>query len=102
MESGADKSVNIDSDSGYLRDYLDFDIRQLRDKLKDLEIALLRSGGTRRQLSSEEQTVQDFGRSLFEATLVGKVSTCYYRSMDQLERRRSRGEDRQATSSGGE
>ena len=79
-----------------------FDERQLRDKLKDLEIALLRSGGTRRQLSSEEQTVQDFGRSLFEATLVGKVSTCYYRSMDQVERRRSRGEDRQATSSGGE
>jgi hypothetical protein len=106
--------VNIDSDSEYLSDYLDFDIeiregeprgyavavrspageaqeemsfpfdeRQLRDKLKDLEIALLRSGGTRRQLSSEEQTVQDFGRSLFEATLVGKVSTCYYRSMDQ-------------------
>ena len=114
MERGADKSVNIGSDSGYLRDYLDFDLeiregeprgyavavrspageaqeemsfpfdeRQLRDKLKDLEIALLRSGGTRRQLSSEEQTVQDFGRSLFEATLVGKVGTCYYRSMDQ-------------------
>jgi hypothetical protein len=106
--------VNNDSDSGYLRDYLDFDLeisegesrgyavavhspageaqeemsfpfdeRQLRDKLKDLEIALLRSGGTRRSLSSEEQTVQDFGRSLFEAVLVGKVGTCYYRSMDQ-------------------
>jgi tetratricopeptide (TPR) repeat protein len=108
--------VNSNSDSGYLRDYLDFDIeireggargyavavrspageaqeemsfpfdeRQLRDKLKDLEIALLRSGGTRRQLSSEEQTVQNFGRSLFEAILVGKVSTCYYRSMDQAQ-----------------
>jgi Fe-Mn family superoxide dismutase len=106
--------VNRNSDTGYLRDYLDFDIeiregesqgyavavrspageaqedmsfpfdeRQLRDKLKDLEIALLRSGGTRRALSSEEQTVQEFGRSLFEATLVGKVNTCYYRSMDQ-------------------
>jgi CHAT domain len=59
------------------------DERQLRDRLKDLEIALLRSGGTRRGLSSEEQTVQIFGQSLFEAVLVGKVSTCYYRSMDQ-------------------
>lgn len=62
-----------------------FDKRQLRDRLKDLEIALLRSGGTRRSLSSEEQTVQDFGRSLFEALLVGKVGTCYYRSMDQAQ-----------------
>src|SRR5215217_6459637 len=62
-----------------------FDERQLRDKLKDLEIALLRSGGTRRSLSTEEQTVQEFGRSLFEAVLVGKVGTCYYRSMDQAQ-----------------
>jgi hypothetical protein len=30
-----------------------FDKRQLRDRLKDLEIALLRSGGTRRALSTE-------------------------------------------------
>ena len=108
--------MNSDSDSGYLRDYLDFDLeiregeprgysvavrspageaqeemsfpfddRELRDKPKDLEIALLRSGGTRRQLSSEERTVQEFGRSLFEAVLVGKVGTCYYRSMDQAQ-----------------
>src|SRR5215208_6630106 len=62
-----------------------FDERQLRDRLKDLEIALLRSGGTRRSLSSEERTVQDFGRSLFEAVLVGMVGTCYYRSMDQAQ-----------------
>jgi chorismate mutase len=62
-----------------------FDERQLRDKLKDLEIALLRSGGTRRALSTEERTVQEFGRSLFEAVLVGKVGTCYYRSMDQAQ-----------------
>jgi hypothetical protein len=86
--------VISDRDSGYLRDYLDFDLeiregeprgyavavrspageaqeemsfpfdeRQLRDKLKDLEIALLRSGGTRRALSTEERTVQEFGRS---------------------------------------
>ena len=108
--------MNSDSDSGYLKDYLDFDIeiregeprgyavavrspagealevmrfpfdeRQLRDRLKDLEIALLRSGGTRRALSTEERTVQEFGQSLFEAVLVGKVGTCYYRSMDQAQ-----------------
>ena len=52
-----------------------FDERQLRDKLKDLEIALLRSGGTRRSLSTEEQTIQEFGRSLFEAVLVGQWAT---------------------------
>jgi len=62
-----------------------FDDRELRDKLKDLEIALLRSGGTRRQLSSEEETVQNFGRSLFEAVLVGKVGICYNRSIDQAQ-----------------
>jgi hypothetical protein len=62
-----------------------FDERQLRDKLKDLEIALLRSGGTRRRLSSEEQTVQDFGRRLFEALLVGDVRTRYLMSLDKAE-----------------
>jgi len=69
---------------------LPFDERQLRDKLKDLEIALLRSGGTQRALSTEEQTVQEFGRSLFEAVLVGKVGTCYYRSMDQAQQEERR------------
>src|SRR5215210_8799156 len=80
-------AVAVHSPAGEAQEEMSFpfDERQLRDKLKDLEIALLRSGGTRRQLSSEEQTVQNFGRSLFEAILVGKVSTCYYRSMDQAQ-----------------
>jgi Trp operon repressor len=80
-------AVAVHSPAGEAQEEMSFpfDERQLRDKLKDLEIALLRSGGTRRALSTEEQTVQEFGQSLFEAVLVGKVGTCYYRSMDQAQ-----------------
>jgi tetratricopeptide (TPR) repeat protein len=80
-------AVAVHSPAGEAQEEMSFpfDERQLRDKLKDLEIALLRSGGTRRSLSTEERTVQEFGRRLFEAVLVGKVGTCYYRSMDQAQ-----------------
>src|SRR5918994_4377963 len=80
-------AVAVHSPAGEAQEEMSFPFyeRQLRDKLKDLEIALLRSGGTRRALSTEERTVQEFGRSLFEAVLVGKVGTCYYRSMDQAQ-----------------
>src|SRR5215211_2252569 len=80
-------AVAVRSPAGEAQEQMSFpfDERQLRDKLKDLEIALLRSGGTRRALSTEERTVQEFGQSLFEAVLVGKVGTCYYRSMDQAQ-----------------
>src|SRR5215207_6684952 len=80
-------AVAVHSPAGEAQEEMSFpfDERQLRDKLKDLEIALLRSGGTRRSLSTEEQTVQEFGRKLFEAVLVGKAGTCYYRSMDQAQ-----------------
>src|SRR5215212_3998519 len=80
-------SVVVHSPAGEAEEEMRFPFNegQLRDKLKDLEIALLRSSGTRRGLSSEERTVQDFGQSLFEAVLVGKVGTCYYRSMDQAQ-----------------
>ena len=80
-------AVAVHSPAGEAQEEMSFpfDERQLRDKLKDLEIALLRSGGTRRALSTEERTVQEFGQSLFEAVLVGKVGTCYYRSFDQAQ-----------------
>jgi hypothetical protein len=80
-------AVAVHSPAGEAQEEISFpfDERQLRDKLKDLEIALLRTGGTRRSLTAEEQTVQDFGRSLFEAILIGKVGTNYYRSMDQAQ-----------------
>src|SRR5215216_3845197 len=80
-------AVAVHSPAGEAQEEMSFpfDERQLRDKLKDLEIALLRSGDTRRALSTEERTVQEFGRSLFEAVFVDKVVICYYRSMHQAQ-----------------
>jgi chorismate mutase len=55
-----------------------FDEWELKDQLRDVEFALLRSGGTRRRIgTSEEQTIQVFGRALFEALLVGEVGAHY-------------------------
>ena len=55
-----------------------FDELALESHLKDLQIALLRSGGKRRQiLSPEEQTVQNFGRALFNALFTGEVRSRY-------------------------
>jgi hypothetical protein len=64
-----------------------FDEWQLKDRLQALEIALLRSGGTRRRMPSpEEHTVQDFGRGLFESLLVGDVRTRYEMSLSEARR----------------
>jgi hypothetical protein len=64
-----------------------FDEWELRDRLQALEIALLRSGGTRRRIPSpEERTVQDFGRGLFEALMVGDVRTRYEMSLSEARR----------------
>ena len=55
-----------------------FDELALENRLKDLQIALLRSGGKRRRaLSPEEQTVQDFGRDLFKALVGGEILSRY-------------------------
>ena len=55
-----------------------FDDLALESQLKDLQIALLRSDRKRRQiLSSEEQTVQHFGRALFDALFTGEVRSRY-------------------------
>jgi hypothetical protein len=80
-------SVIVRSPAGEAQEEMSFpfDERALRDRLRDLEIALLRSGGTRRSLSREEQTVQEFGRNLFEALLVGDVRTRYLMSLDKAE-----------------
>ena len=64
-----------------------YDQWELKDRLQSLEIALLRSGGTRRRIASpEEHTVQDFGRGLFEALLVGDVRTRYEMSLSEARR----------------
>ncbi len=50
----------------------------LKDHLKDLRIALLRSGERRRKLlSREERVVQEFGGSLFDALIAGNVRSLY-------------------------
>src|SRR5712692_4465583 len=55
-----------------------FDELALENRLQALQIALLRSGGQRRQvLSPQEQTVQDFGQRLFDALLTGEVRSRY-------------------------
>ena len=72
--------VVIRSEGGEAREIMrfPFDDLALESQLKDLQIALLRSGGKRRQiLSTEEQTVQNFGRALFNALFTGEVRTRY-------------------------
>src|SRR5215203_4505003 len=56
-----------------------FDKWELQNKLQALEIALLRAGEARRRRIRlpEEQTVQDFGRNLFQALLVGELRALY-------------------------
>lgn len=50
----------------------------LQNRLKDIEIALLRSSGIRRLvLPMEEQTVQHFGAELFNALMAGEVRSRY-------------------------
>lgn len=64
-----------------------FDEWQLKDKLRDVEVALLRSGGSRRRIGTpEEQAIQEFGRALFEALLVGEVGTHYRVSLREARR----------------
>ncbi|MCI0691139.1 SUMF1/EgtB/PvdO family nonheme iron enzyme [candidate division KSB1 bacterium] len=55
-----------------------FDELALKDRLQNLQIALLRSGGKRRSfLSPEEQMVQEFGQALFNSLLVGELRSRY-------------------------
>ena len=55
-----------------------FDQLDLESRLDKLQIALLRSGGKRRDvLSPDQQSVQDFGRALFDAVFAGEVRSRY-------------------------
>ena len=70
---------------------LPFDKPTLENYLSTLQIALLRSGGAyRRALSPEEQSVQNFGRELFEALLAGEIRSRYDVSLREA-RQQSRG-----------
>jgi len=56
---------------------------ELENRLKDLQIALLRAGGRRRKaLTPEEETVQRFGRELFDLLFAGETLVHYRRSAD--------------------
>ena len=55
-----------------------FDGPTLTNRLQALEIALLRSSGTRRRATTrEEQVVEQFGRELSEAVLAGEVRVLF-------------------------
>lgn len=61
-----------------------FDHLALENRLKDLQIALLRSGGKHRRLNlPEQQTVQDFGKDLFKALICGETRSRYDVSLNK-------------------
>jgi formylglycine-generating enzyme required for sulfatase activity len=79
----------IRSPAGEVRDTMlfPFDELVLENRLQALEIALLRSGGSkRRALSQEEQTVQDFGRDLFDALIGGEIRSRFDVSRGEAQR----------------
>jgi len=60
---------------------------ELENRLKDLQIALLLSGGRRRRvLSPEAQKGQNFGRALFDALFAGEVRENYVVSRQEAQR----------------
>ena len=78
MGQGGNSCGGIRSPAGEAREKMTFpyDELALQYRLKDLQIALLRSGGKRRRvLSPEGKTVQDFGKDLFKALLEVRYST---------------------------
>ncbi len=79
----------IRSPAGGAQGSMQFPFRELRfeNYLKDLRIALLDSGGQRNVAPSpEQQSVQDFGRQLFEALFSGEVRSRYDVSRQEARR----------------
>ena len=74
-----------------------FDGLTLESRLKDLQIALLRSGGVpRRAIPPEVQAVQAFGQHLFDALISGEVRNRYdlsrqYAGQQQIVRKQETG-----------
>jgi hypothetical protein len=61
-----------------------FDHLALENRLKDLQIALLRSGSKHRRVNlPEQQTVQDFGKDLFKALICGETRSRYDVSLNK-------------------
>jgi hypothetical protein len=64
-----------------------FDPTELKLRLQALEIALLRSSGTRRRLpTAEEKQVQDFGQQLFDWLIQGDVRSLFDSSRNSAKR----------------
>jgi len=81
--------VAVSSPEGQVQEEtsLPFNERELQDKLRDVEVALLRSGGSRRRIGTpDEQTIQGFGRALREAMFVGQVETHYRMNLREAKR----------------
>jgi hypothetical protein len=76
---GREYPLNVRSFAGEVSETLifPFDALALENRLKDLQIALLRSGRKRQVLQPEEQAVQDFGRELFNILFKGEVRGLY-------------------------
>jgi hypothetical protein len=82
----------IRSPAGEARETMRFPFGELalQNRLQALQLALLRSGGKRRQiLLPEEKTAQDFGQALFDAILTGEVRSRY-----DVSRERAVGQDK--------
>ncbi len=78
--------VVLRSPAGEARGTMRFPYDELRldSALKDVQIALLRSGGKHRSaLSQEQQSVRDFGRALFDAVIAGEVRSRYDVSLER-------------------
>jgi len=70
----------LHSPAGEARETMRFPFSELvlENRLQALQIALLRSGGKRRLVpTQEEKAVQDFGRELFDALFTGEVRSRY-------------------------
>ena len=78
--AGLEYEVSVRSPAGEARETMRFpyDKLELESRLKDLQIALLRSGGQRRRMvSPEERAVQSFGLDLFNALIANEVRARY-------------------------
>ncbi len=82
---GREYPVSARSQAGEARETMKFPFDQiaLKDHLRDLHLALLRSGGpTRRTPSVEERSVLEFGQALFDALITGEVRSCFDKSLE--------------------
>ena len=80
VQSGADGSYDVSvvqSPAGEAHGAMRFpyDTLALQSKLKSLQIALLRSAGSRRTASAEDVAVQELGRDLYQALFAGDIAS---------------------------